>query len=79
MKPSERVLMAAKARLRQAVGHVSDVSDAINEMQTTGHSGPQMAKLRTHAQQLLQCVHEYNAYRNAAAECEDSRSVRQDA
>lgn len=52
------------ARYRQAFKHAGDICALIDANTPTELDAHQLSTLRETANDLLQCVHEFNAYRN---------------
>ena len=65
MKTPESLLQSAKSRLQQAMKHARQVERKILDMNETGINPREISELRHSAEQVVQCVHEFNAYWNA--------------
>ena len=66
MKSLESLNRSAFARLNQARRQNEDIAKLFEKAKNKGLSGSDFKLMRAHAEKLLQCVHEFSAYRNAA-------------
>lgn len=64
MKDARAAKRSMVARYRQAFKHAGDICAMIDEKEPTQLTAEEMSTLRELANELVQCVHEFNAYRN---------------
>jgi len=64
-----RARKSAKGRLKQAIKSNILIKDSLRNLEL-GFNGQIMQDLRDDTENLIQCIHEYNAYRNIS-ESED--------
>ena len=62
----KNITSMTKARLRHCKNNAALINSIIDGASYTDLSNERMSELRYAAEKLLQCVHELNAYRNAA-------------
>jgi uncharacterized protein YlxP (DUF503 family) len=66
VKDKRNLTRSMTARYRQAFKHAGDIAALIDSKTPAELTTVDLANLRSDANDLLQCVHEFNAYRNAA-------------
>jgi hypothetical protein len=67
MKSERDLTRSMNARYRQAFKHAGDIAALIDAKTPAELSKVDLANLRGDLNDLTQCVHEFNAYRNALA------------
>lgn len=65
MKDARNLKRSMLARYRQAFKHAGDIAALIDGKSPSELTTEDMANLRQDVNDLCQCVHEFNAYRNA--------------
>ena len=66
MKTERNLERAARARLNQAQAKADALIVEIENIRSGGFTKEGMAEMRDLANEIAQCIHEYNAYINAA-------------
>jgi hypothetical protein len=64
MHTKRQVERSMIARYRQAFKHAGNIASLLDGSEPSKLSAGQMQELRDELDQLSQCVHEFNAYRN---------------
>lgn len=67
MKTAESLLASATARLKQAKNHAECVAHLSANIAEYGITAREVKVMRSEAEKMLQCVHEFSAYWNAYA------------